>query len=144
MFWLGKKPLIWSYESYACVSLRHIFFKHGLAYMFHVDSMFVSTKNTEIFLISPQKKKKKKKILQTNKENKNKKCMLPKSLESPHWILLIGSGYWIFQLIFISYMPYLKLWDKISQILAHLEGHSHKNAILTEFSDYFTADFLKK
>ena len=28
--------------------------------------------------------------------------------------------------ICITYMPYLTLWDKISQNLAHLEGNSHK------------------
>ena len=28
--------------------------------------------------------------------------------------------------LWLSYMPYLTLWDKISQNLAHLEGNSHK------------------
>ena len=28
-----------------------------------------------------------------------------------------------------TYMPYLTLWDKISQNLAHLEGNAHKKPI---------------
>ena len=42
------------------------------------------------------------------------------------------------------YMPYLTLWDKISQNLTHMEGNSHKKSNLTEFSDHFTTDFMKK
>ena len=32
-----------------------------------------------------------------------------------------------------AHIPYLTLWDKISQKLAYLEGNSHKNSNLTEF-----------
>ena len=42
------------------------------------------------------------------------------------------------------YMPDLTLWDKISENLAYLEGNAHKNANLTEFSDHYRTDFMKK
>ena len=48
------------------------------------------------------------------------------------WIYTVSSGlscvYSILQYPFIrcTYMPYLTLWDKISQNLAHLESNSHK------------------
>ena len=35
------------------------------------------------------------------------------------------SGRWPWNLVY-TYMPYLTLWDKISQNLAHLEANSHK------------------
>ena len=43
-----------------------------------------------------------------------------------------------------AYMPYLTLWDKISQDLAHLEANAHKISNLTEFLDHLTTQFLKK
>ena len=48
------------------------------------------------------------------------------------WVYTVSSGlsgvYSILQYPFIrcTYLPYLTLWDKISQNLAHLEGNSHK------------------
>ena len=73
------------------------------------------------------------------------------------WVYTVSSGlsgvYSILQYPFIrcTYMPYLTLWDKIS----HCEIKSLrswliwkaipiKNSNLTEFSDHFTTDFMKK
>ena len=49
------------------------------------------------------------------------------------------------QMLHQPYMPYLTLWDEISQNLAHLEANSHKNfQICTEFSDHLTTHLMKK
>ena len=52
---------------------------------------------------------------------------------------------WKVKISELAYMPYIILWDKISQNFAHLEGSSHKRkSDLAEFSNHITTDFMKK